>query len=55
MDHSAFFYFKEANMDTQKIITPLEAFREFYQLMQSQPMSESEENVIADIITQINE
>ena len=43
------------SIDPQKIITPLEAFREFYQLMKSQPMSESEENIISDIITQINE
>ena len=40
----------ENDYTEQKTITPLEAFREFYQLMQQQPMSEEEEKVVAEIL-----
>ena len=35
-----------------KLQSPLEAFRDFYQLMQQQPLSESEEEVIAQILSE---
>ena len=40
----------ENDYTEQKAITPLEAFREFYQLMQQQPMSEEEERLVAEIL-----
>lgn len=40
----------EAEEGMETLQSPLEAFREFYQLMQQQPLSESEENVIIEIL-----
>lgn len=36
-----------------KMQSPLEAFREFYQLMQQQPLSETEEKVMVEILDEI--
>ena len=33
----------ESSMGEERILSPIEAFREFYQLMQQQPLSEEEE------------
>lgn len=44
---------KIAEEGIEKIQSPLEAFREFYQLMQQQPLSESEEAVIAKILDEV--
>ena len=40
----------EMDEGMNKLQSPLEAFREFYQLMQQQPLSESEEGVIVEIL-----
>lgn len=40
----------EAGEGMETLQSPLEAFREFYQLMQQQPLSESEENIIIEIL-----
>lgn len=40
----------ETNVGMNRLQSPLEAFREFYQLMQQQPLSESEECVIVEIL-----
>lgn len=40
----------DAEDGMEKLQSPLEAFREFYQLMQQQPLSETEEAVIAEIL-----
>ena len=40
----------DAEDGMEKLQSPLEAFREFYQLMQQQPLSEKEEAVIAEIL-----
>lgn len=36
--------------EEMRLETPLEAFREFYQLMQQQPLSEAEESVIVELL-----
>ena len=43
----------DAEKGMEKLQSPLEAFREFYQLMQQQPLSESEETVIAEILDEM--
>lgn len=40
----------DAEDGMEKLQSPLEAFREFYQLMQQQPLSKTEEAVIAEIL-----
>lgn len=40
----------DAEDGMEKLQSPLEAFKEFYQLMQQQPLSETEEAVIAEIL-----
>lgn len=40
----------EAGEGMETLQSPLEAFREFYQLMQQQPLSESEEDIIIEIL-----
>ncbi len=40
----------EAEEGMSKLQSPLDAFREFYQLMQQQPLSESEEDVIVEML-----
>lgn len=44
--------FDMENEENMRLETPLEAFREFYQLMQQQPLSESEEAVIVELLEQ---
>ena len=43
----------DAEKGMEKLQSPIEAFREFYQLMQQQPLSESEETVIAEILDEM--
>ena len=40
----------EHTMSSEEQLTPFEAFQEFYQEMNGQPMSEEELRVIADVI-----
>lgn len=40
----------EQTMTSEEHLTPFEAFREFYQEMNGQPMSEDEERVLAEVI-----
>lgn len=42
----------DSGMSEERIVSPIEAFREFYQLMQQQPLSEDEENIMIEIIGQ---
>ncbi len=44
-----------AHTDTVRMPSPMEAFREFYQLMQRQPMAEAEERVLEDILKDAQE
>lgn len=43
----------EEDEGMDKLQSPLEAFREFYQMMQQQPLSESEERVIIEILDEV--
>ncbi len=39
--------------EIETLPSPMEAFREFYQIMQQQPLSEEEEAVIQEILVKI--
>ena len=43
----------EQDGNIEKLPSPMEAFREFYQIMQQQPLSEEEEGIMQEILERI--